>query len=270
MLWRLSRLARAGDGVIHNGRLSTKIHSSVRARHSRCRRWCRDERDGGTGAVRRGAGGPAADRGRNDRSGAELAVRADRRDRHRRPGRRALVVCEVKTRRAAGVRSSTRWQRSHPPRRTGCRRLADCWLERHGGPPPGRRADRSGRAWCCPGAARPWSSMRRGWPDGIRAYLLGGAGGRRGRGGRGPGRPGARGGGLHPGRTARQEPGGEPGPGPGGRGQLRRASGRRRSSRSGSARRPCPRAAAASTWPWPARCSARPSASTRGRSPIWC
>ncbi|WP_267244599.1 YraN family protein [Streptomyces sp. PR69] len=47
----------------------------------------------------------------------------------------ALVVCEVKTRRAAAF--------EHPmaaitPRKAArLRRLAECWLQRHGGPPPG-------------------------------------------------------------------------------------------------------------------------------------
>ncbi len=47
----------------------------------------------------------------------------------------ALVVCEVKTRREGGY--------EHPMAAVGpdkterLRRLAECWLERHGGPPPG-------------------------------------------------------------------------------------------------------------------------------------
>ena len=48
----------------------------------------------------------------------------------------ALVVCEVKTRTGRG-RSSIRWRRSRPAKAERLRRLAECWLERHGGPPPG-------------------------------------------------------------------------------------------------------------------------------------
>ena len=102
------------------------------------------------------------------------------------------------------------------------RRLAERWIEERGGPPPGRRPHRPGRRADARDAAPPWSSTRGGWPDGIRAYVLRGPGRRRGRGRRGAGRSGARGRGVHAGRAAGQEPDGEPGPGQGRGGQLRR------------------------------------------------
>ncbi len=131
----------------------------------------------------------------------------------------ALVVCEVKTRRTGAFEHPM--AAVTPVKAQRLRGLAERWLQEHGGAPPAASASTSS-ASCCPTAAPPSWSTCGGWPDGIRAYVLGGArrcGGRRRR---GPGRPGARGRGVHPGRPARQEPDGEQGPGAGGRGQLRR------------------------------------------------
>ncbi|MFI0814090.1 YraN family protein [Streptomyces sp. NPDC021098] len=47
----------------------------------------------------------------------------------------ALVVCEVKTRRAEGYEAPT--EAVGPRKADRLRRLAERWLERHGGPPPG-------------------------------------------------------------------------------------------------------------------------------------
>ena len=46
----------------------------------------------------------------------------------------ALVVCEVKTRREEGYEPPAAAVR--PGKADRLRRLAECWLERHGGPPP--------------------------------------------------------------------------------------------------------------------------------------
>ncbi|MBB4890301.1 YraN family protein [Streptomyces netropsis] len=47
----------------------------------------------------------------------------------------ALVVCEVKARRAGPYEHPMASVRAGKAERL--RRLAECWLERHGGPPPG-------------------------------------------------------------------------------------------------------------------------------------
>ncbi|GAA0483230.1 YraN family protein [Streptomyces stramineus] len=47
----------------------------------------------------------------------------------------AVVVCEVKTRRAGSFEHPMAAVRAGKAERL--RRLAECWLERHGGPPPG-------------------------------------------------------------------------------------------------------------------------------------
>ncbi|MEE1798777.1 YraN family protein [Streptomyces sp. JV176] len=50
-------------------------------------------------------------------------------------GREALVVCEVKTRRAGSFEHPM--AAVTPEKADRLRRLAACWLDRHGGPPPG-------------------------------------------------------------------------------------------------------------------------------------
>ncbi|WP_175409340.1 YraN family protein [Streptomyces sp. TRM64462] len=51
----------------------------------------------------------------------------------------AVVVCEVKTRRTHGGRGDFQHPLAAvtPDKAARLRRLAECWLERHGGPPPG-------------------------------------------------------------------------------------------------------------------------------------
>ncbi|MFE2942784.1 YraN family protein [Streptomyces sp. NPDC059255] len=50
-------------------------------------------------------------------------------------GRETLVVCEVKTRRAGSFEHPM--AAVTPEKADRLRRLAACWLDRHGGPPPG-------------------------------------------------------------------------------------------------------------------------------------
>ena len=129
----------------------------------------------------------------------------------------ALVVCEVKTRARGAGTFEHPMAAVTPAKAARLRRLAARWLTERWSPDTGpaarRRPHRPGRRACCRTGARPWSSTRGGWPDGVRPYVLGGAGRGRGRRRRGSGRSGAGGRSLHPGGAARQEPDREPGPG---------------------------------------------------------
>lgn len=131
----------------------------------------------------------------------------------------ALVVCEVKTRRTGAFEHPM--AAVTPAKAQRLRGLAERWLQEHGGAPPGGvRIDLIGVL--LPDRGAPVVEHARGWPDGVRAYVLGGPRRRRGRRGGGPGGPGAGRRGVHPGRPSRQEPVGEQGPGPRGSGELRR------------------------------------------------
>ncbi|CAM5689239.1 hypothetical protein SALBM135S_07409 [Streptomyces alboniger] len=166
-----------------------------------------------------------------------------------------LVICEVKTRRHGAYEHPM--AAVTPTKAERLRRLAACWLDRSGTPPPRAASASTSSASSCPARAPPSSPTPRGWPDGIRPYLLRRPRRRRRRRRRGPGRPRTGRRRLHPRRlptrasaraaTASGPPSSTPAP-----------NGPRRSSPSASAPRPSPRAAAASTWPLPPPSSAPP------------